>query len=650
MAQLFTAKDAFTIGNKDYKLVGYASDNIYNTIKTQDVSTEKFHKKGDTPLKASDVIEWVNGYMGDTAWNQQTIFTTTNFNMFKEIFPNHFELDHAGLAINKKVYSDVSKGGKISTTMKAGRIRYRRNIDDPPQLTAALGLEGYIDSPTTTTNYMGPFTSQSWFASFQEGDSTQSTDYSQCQIRWHCMPETIIQNGLFDYSVLRPKLPNQASRLPVITLTVYYWHKVPFDPTSGIQEEYSWSINLEFSYTDIYDFNIISGQDIIDGTPGEIKKETPVKPGNPDDSGENSSPSGGGGDYDGTSTPVDFPGKPVLDVLDTGLVTLWSLQTQEEIFSFYRVLWTNLEDLLVNILKLFNNPVDAIISFGIIPFVPPFSEPMQVYFGNQIMPGIQWPMVTEQYVLVDMGSIKLHPYYGSFLDYSPYTKVKLYLPYIGWVELDADEVMGIEMFLEYHVDVLTGDCIAFIKCDDSVKYTFNGNCLTKIPITASNAQDMFLAATEVIGKGIMMSTSVAGAAMVATPAQKKFSDVNSQLDNTFQQSAPDTIDTTSIPQLSSIASACGNVMSGKGGISHGSLMSSGIGYMGRQRPYVIVEYPDMSRPDNFARFCGNRSNIRITIGECSGFVQMQSVWLSGIPATAIELEEIEGFLKGGVIV
>ena len=62
---------------------------------------------------------------------------------------------------------------------------------------------------------------------------------------------------------------------------------------------------------------------------------------------------------------------------------------------------------------------------------------------------------------------------ASYLDFLPYTKTQLYLPYIGIVDVSTDDIMDKSMAIKYHVDILTGGCIAYIIIGGIICLIFN---------------------------------------------------------------------------------------------------------------------------------------------------------------------------------
>ena len=79
--------------------------------------------------------------------------------------------------------------------------------------------------------------------------------------------------------------------------------------------------------------------------------------------------------------------------------------------------------------------------------------------------GEQAPYVKEHTIVVDCGSVEIAEHYQSLLDYSPFSRLTIYLPFIGFQELDDKLVVGHTLKVQYVVDVLSGRCLAQLYVD-----------------------------------------------------------------------------------------------------------------------------------------------------------------------------------------
>ena len=342
--------------------------------------------------------------------------------------------------------------------------------------------------------------------------------------------------------------------------------------------------------------------------------------------GEDGTSNVGGGDGDlgpgglDEIDATDIPELPSLSAAATGFITMYN-PTSANLSALGNFLWSGMFD-LDTYKKLFADPMEGIIGLGIVPVLPNSAGSRNIMFGN-VDSGINCSYLSSQYASKDCGSVELKKYVGSFLDYSPYVKVSLFLPYIGFVNLGTDDLIGGSINVKYNVDVLSGDCVAFIKhSEKGVLYAYNGNCLTNVPVSGQNYANALRNYYESVAGVIPATTNGAtggpagavGGALAGTLSAASNIILNSK--PTFQRS--------------------GNI----GG-------SAGI--MGVQKPFVIIERPNISVPNKIQHYAGQTSNITMSLGSCSGMTVVEHVHLNGIHATSEELREIETILKGGVI-
>lgn len=338
---------------------------------------------------------------------------------------------------------------------------------------------------------------------------------------------------------------------------------------------------------------------------------TGIIPGDPYEPGGESDTGGGTGNFDGTSDPIDIPPLPSISAVDTGFITLFNPSTSE-LDSLANYMWSSGFD-LDTFKKLFADPMQAILGLSIVPVTVPNAGPAVVTVGN-ISTGVSMNKASRQYVAVDCGTINVNEYWGAYLDYDPYTKAEIYLPYIGIHALSVDDIMGKAVHVVYHVDVLSGACCAYVKCGSSVLYSFVGHCSSSIPITGNDW-------TNVINGVLTVAGSIGS--MVATGGA----------------SAP-----LAVPALASTA-----VNGMKPNVEKSGSLSGTGGLLGIQKPYLILTRPKQALPKNQNHFMGYPSFITATLSSVNGYAEIESIHLENIHATGDELSEIESLLKSGVI-
>ena len=74
--------------------------------------------------------------------------------------------------------------------------------------------------------------------------------------------------------------------------------------------------------------------------------------------------------------------------------------------------------------------------------------------------GVTAPYTKSYNLDIDCGSIQIAETFNSALDYAPFSRLTIFLPFIGFQELDVSMVMNNTLHIVYTVDVLSGRCLA----------------------------------------------------------------------------------------------------------------------------------------------------------------------------------------------
>lgn len=391
--------------------------------------------------------------------------------------------------------------------------------------------------------------------------------------------------------------------------------------------------------------------------------------------GGTSEPSSGSPDFTEVSESISPGSTFPISFQSTGLCRVYvpSLVNLNDLANY---LWTDQTflDTIKNILiNQFENFMEAVISLTMVPCQVPAdtAQPVKVMF---LPTGLSFPPATQQFVEVDCGYVDITERYASALDYNPYTKVSLYLPFIGTVPLDTDEVMGHRVKCVYTIDIVSGACVAKILVDypdtsNGVLYQFSGHCSISMPLTAADFSSYYAAAMSGLKMAAGLAAAGAGAPSLAgsllgepTPHPSSTTTVTRTtsrnaatgrqiLTGTESSETSHTPGQASFKELATRASAntVGAVINSKFSVEHSGGFTGNTGFLGVQAPYVIITRPDMCNPDEYGTFNGRPSMMYLYLGNLSGFTQVQNIKLTGIPATNPELGEISELLKTGVI-
>lgn len=382
------------------------------------------------------------------------------------------------------------------------------------------------------------------------------------------------------------------------------------DPTPirifrGYSPEYLWS-NRDIS-TLTYEDGDWSGENLVDV-----------------DGAGNSGYGGGDGDFNNNSDDVgESNGSDITnDVLTSGFITLYN-PTLTNLKSFNNFLFTDITDSIAEQIKrLQTNPLDYVVNISMCHFNPATTTSDYIRFAG-ISSGVTAPIIDNQFITKYLGSVSLSEYFGTFLDYNPYTQCELYLPYIGVVPIDIDDVMGGTISIYYTIDLLTGSCIAQIKTNrhkratadssiNSILYEFQGNCFLNVPISATSWQGTY----QSIIQGISGIGSAIGGNVLGGAGQ--------------------------------IASA---VISEKVSCQRSGALQPAHGFMGKQYPYFILSRPIQNLPYNFKGFEGYTSNVRDRVKNLSGYTEIDTdtIWSDNFGhATQEECKMIKDIMNGGV--
>lgn len=395
--------------------------------------------------------------------------------------------------------------------------------------------------------------------------------------------------------------------------------------------------------------------------PNSIEKDVDVEEydDDPNKRGGNSTPGGGGGSFDNTSDPIPVPGPPTLNATDAGFVTLFK-PTLGEMRDLARRLFSP------NILELVSNkiadPMDLVIGLGIVPVSAPASTTKSPSVGPIIIP-LALSVYDSQYYSFDCGSISIEEYWGSALDYSPYTRIDIYLPYIGLRALSVDEIMGHSLGIQYNVDLFGGGILAFVTVDGSVRYQFSGNCLQQIPVSQVSYDQLInnlVSLACVVGSGVAAAGAAGAAAAVGEEAAAigaGGSSTSSAISKGVFGSEYADVRGLGFKEWSdggggkALANCTMNaVMGSKPTVERTGAVSATTGQLAVQTPFIIITRPRQSLPDNYKHYGGYPSNMTAKLNTLNGFTKVDSIRINNLAATEPELVEIYSLLKKGVII
>lgn len=325
--------------------------------------------------------------------------------------------------------------------------------------------------------------------------------------------------------------------------------------------------------------------------------------------------------------PID-PNQPLNPSLPIVPPALPSTVDSNKLFTVYNPSSSQLDQLggylwdddLIDILrKIWQEPLDGIISL-IQVYVTPVTGNSQNIILGYLDSGVSAPVVTNQFVTVDCGSVEITETHNNATDYAPFVSLHVYLPFIGVVELDVNEFMNGEMGIKYKVDVYTGTCIAEISCtrDDDMPsgnkiYEFSGNCSQQIPLTAGSMTGLLSAVLNGMSAGLSIASGgglgvVAGLSMAGHSLSHEMMHV-----------------------------------------SHSGNLSANAGILGNRKPFVILTRGISYDANSYNTFYGFPANKTVYLKNCNGYAKVKAIKLK-TTATDAERQEILEILSDGVFI
>ena len=359
--------------------------------------------------------------------------------------------------------------------------------------------------------------------------------------------------------------------------------------------------------------------------PSADPSQRPEQAPEPDPDPSQDSPSSGGSSPPAIFPPVgEFPS--IIPSSGSGLIHVYN-PTPEEMISFGQWLWVTYAD--ADIQKLWNNPFDGVISAHELYATPSTNGRDNIRSGFLTCP-TSADLVRVRYNQINCGSIVIPEWYANYLDYSPYTKASVYLPFIGIVELDSDDIVGHGVNITYTIDSYNGACIAQITVAkqgyNNTVYQFSGNCSVELPLAGGSQAAIKAGMISAAATGI--TSVIGGVASLLTG------------------NVPGAIGGVA----HGVGSAVSTAVSQKSTVQHSGSFGASYGAMGIKKPYLIIRRPIQKQVLNYNEEYGFPAHKRVLIGSCSGYLRAKEVHVVSPTATDEEKAMIERLLKEGVFV
>lgn len=217
----------------------------------------------------------------------------------------------------------------------------------------------------------------------------------------------------------------------------------------------------------------------------------------------------------------------------------------------------------------------------------------------------------------------------NFLDYSPYCKISIYLPYCGTYDIETQQIAAYtdissaQLSLYATIDVETGTLTYKLETSGSLLLSQSTKLAIDLPLTGNDS--IAQSARMITATGNLVTKTVGGTlSTIANPSSGLAAAIG------VGDAAVDT--SLAAKQIPVTVSSFGGYMSNV--------------FVGQQ-PYVTIYRQKIANPSNFGHVTGYLTRSSHVIDDLSGFTVCNNVDTSSIVATADELTELKTILESG---
>ena len=259
----------------------------------------------------------------------------------------------------------------------------------------------------------------------------------------------------------------------------------------------------------------------------------------------------------------------------------------------------------------------------------------------------------------------------TFLDFEPYTKYTLILPFVGEVELSSHDVVCSKLFVYYVIDFTTGTCCACVAKDGNSQGGYSDGRVTGFRVLASKTTtigaSMSIAGNDIVRQADQMNAAYVNQrlnrqvnalkqveAIMPTKKQVETAMKNGGFQTALKDYALDQV--LNIPSnMEMMAQIRASDLLSQVDVSQASRdvpfnLQGGSNPSVLHRistPYMRVERASWFRPKGYAHTFGYPFEDSVAISEIDGFFQCSNPDVSGIEATEIEQKMINDALREG---
>ena len=204
---------------------------------------------------------------------------------------------------------------------------------------------------------------------------------------------------------------------------------------------------------------------------------------------------------------------------------------------------------------------------------------------------------------------------NNFLDYAPYTEIKLYIPYCGMVELPPNLFINSTVSVDMIIDIISGSCKGIVMYNNTFYTSISGSLMCSLPLSLEQCATKSLSIIN--SANSIMSGIIFG--------NKNYSALN-------------TVTTLGEAMIENNNIAPSHI-SGN--------MDSVVNFYDPQCCILFMTYPEVNMGD-IGKTHGKVCNYQDTLKNCHGYTVVNNPHLE-IKCTNTEKDEITKLLEQGVI-
>lgn len=346
---------------------------------------------------------------------------------------------------------------------------------------------------------------------------------------------------------------------------------------------------------------------------------------------------------------------------------------------------TKFEEIIEGLGLMGENPMNGLIDCRLYPFditkLLPVFQSESIVLGRTVMQAMGYKLSNDLNAIIDLGECDFRPYFNkqyysidapSYLDYSPYTEARLYIPYCGFIPIDTAEFMGHHITAKMVIDVVTGTCCAIVWKDGIIAIKANGVVGVSIPMTGTDSATYAMTVTQgLISGSVQIASGVGkivaggiGTQTAGTSLMKSSSggvNASGAYGNNSFSTSQFSRDTNSFGRRDILRDqgATGQIINGAWQLHQAAATPVQYAQAGSaspscetwlpQYPYFIVDRTVPEIPFNYGHTVGFACFVNEQLSMFSGFTICSNVDTSGFSqATESERAELKMLLESGV--